>query len=115
MEGLAADPIVAQPAPIVLLDGAYSARPELADLVDLSILVTLPDAVRRARLREREGEDYTSAWHAIWDEAEDYYFGTIRPPEAFDLVIERPAGAPGPAPLPDDSDGAVTDLAGDHG
>jgi len=103
MEGLAPEPIVAQPAPIVILDGAYSARPELADLIDLSILVTLPDAVRRARLREREGEEYTSAWHAIWDEAEDSYFSTIRPPEAFDLVIERQAGVDTVAHLPVDA------------
>jgi hypothetical protein len=51
------------------------------------VLPLLRVAVRRARLREREGEDSTSAWHAIWDE--EYSFGTIRPPEAFDLVIER--------------------------
>ncbi len=90
MEGLASEPITAQPSRIVILDGAYSSRPELGDLIDLSILVTLPDAVRRARLKRREGEAFMSEWHAIWDEAEEYYFGTVRPPEAFDLVIHRP-------------------------
>lgn len=90
MEGLAPDPITAQPSSLVILDGAYSSRPELADLIDLAILVTLPDGVRRARLERREGEDYMSEWHSIWDEAEEYYFGTVRPPEAFDVVIHRP-------------------------
>ena len=89
MTGLAPELLTAEPTPIVLLDGAYAARPELADLIDLAILVTLPDAVRLARLREREGEEITSAWQAVWDEAEDVYFTVIRPPEAFDLVIER--------------------------
>lgn len=93
MEGLAAEPITAQPSSMVILDGAYSSRPELADLIDLSILVTLPDAVRRARLRQREGEEVASEWHAIWDEAEEYYFNAVRPPEAFDVVINRPVDA----------------------
>lgn len=91
MEGLAPEPITAQPANIVILDGAYSCQPELSDLIDLSCLVVLPDDVRRERLRQREGEEFVSEWHAIWDEAEDHYFGMIRPPQAFDLVIHRPA------------------------
>jgi para-aminobenzoate synthetase len=91
MTGLSPETISAPPSRVVILDGAYSARPELAGLIDLSILVTLDDAVRRERLRQREGEDLVSGWHAVWDEAEDWYFGTIRPPEAFDLVISRPS------------------------
>ncbi len=90
MEGLAPEPIIAQPSDIVILDGAYSSRPELADLIDPSILVVLTDVVRRERLRHREGEAAVSEWHAIWDEAEEYYFGTVRPPHVFDVVIERP-------------------------
>lgn len=90
MEGLASKPITAQPSRIVILDGAYSSRPELGDLIDLSILVTLPDAVRRERLQKREGEGFISEWFSIWDEAEEYYFGTVRPSDTFDLVIERP-------------------------
>lgn len=90
MEGLATEPIIAQPNNTVILDGAYSSRPELLDLIDLSILVTLPDVERRARLMRREGEEYTSEWHAIWDEAEEYYFGMVRPPHVFNVVIERP-------------------------
>ena len=90
MEGLAAEPIMARPADIVLLDGAYSSRPELGDLIDLSILVVLADGVRRERLRQREGEAVIAEWHAIWDEAEEYYFGMVRSPHVFDMVIERP-------------------------
>lgn len=93
LDGLAPGLIKAEPSNKMILDGAYSSRPELADLIDLSILVTLPDAVRRARLMLREGDELVSEWHAVWDEAEEYYFGTVRPPEAFDLVINRPFDA----------------------
>jgi uridine kinase len=74
-------------APIILLDGAYSARPELSDLIGLSVLLELPDAIRRARLVNREGAAFMTGWHATWDAAEDYYFTHLRPPQAFDIVI----------------------------
>jgi uridine kinase len=86
--GLAAHTIRREPAPLILLDGVYSGRPELADLVDLAVLVELPDNLaRRRRLVAREGPLFMTAWHALWDEAEDYYFTHIRPPATFDLVV----------------------------
>ncbi|HQR17829.1 MAG TPA: hypothetical protein PK948_05645 [Gemmatimonadales bacterium] len=82
-----AEPIVRLPGPVVILDGAYSARPELADLLDLTVLVEAPEAVRHARLAAREDPQVLVAWHARWDAAEDHYFGTVRPATAFDLII----------------------------
>jgi para-aminobenzoate synthetase len=70
-----------------MLDGAYSSRPELADVIDLSVLIECPDAARRLRLVEREGEAFMQRWHALWDVAEDYYFRHVRPAEAFDLRV----------------------------
>jgi uridine kinase len=61
------------------LDGAYSGRPELADLIDVSVLLQLPDPIRRQRLKEREGELFV----------EEYYFTHIKPPETFDFIIKR--------------------------
>ena len=72
---------------MVILDGAYSARPELADLFDLRVLLDAPAGLRRERLIEREGEDYREEWNARWDEAEQWYFDRVAPPESFDLVI----------------------------
>ena len=72
---------------MIILDGAYSARPELADLFDLRVLLDAPADLRRAQLLEREGEDYREEWNARWDEAEQWYFGEVMPPESFDLVI----------------------------
>lgn len=78
---------VREPSPVVVLDGAYSARPELADLVDLSVLVAVPVAVRHQRLAKREAPDVLAAWHRRWDEAEAWYFSHVRPASAFDLVV----------------------------
>lgn len=85
--GLAAQTEVRNPAPVVVLDGVYSARPELRDLVDLAVLVEMADDdLRRRRLVAREGEVFMAAWHALWDAAEDFYFSRVCPRESFDLI-----------------------------
>jgi uridine kinase len=86
--GLAAHTVTRDPAPVIVLDGVYSARPELADLVDLAILVeAADDSVRRQRLLAREGAPFMAAWHRRWDEAEDYYFTHVRTRSSFDMVV----------------------------
>ncbi|CAN5586399.1 AAA family ATPase [soil metagenome] len=74
-------------SPVVILEGAYSARPELADLLDLRVLLDTPPAIRRQQLLEREGDDYRDDWEGRWSEAEDHYFGRVVPASAFDLVL----------------------------
>ncbi len=75
------------PADLIVLDGIYSTRAELADLIDLSVLVEVPLSVRHARLDAREDADFLAGWHARWDAAEAYYLTHVRPPSAFDLVV----------------------------
>jgi uridine kinase len=76
-----------QPSAVIVLDGAYSTRPELADLIDISILVDVPVAVRHERLAAREDKNFLAAWHARWDAAEAYYLTHVRPKSSFDLVV----------------------------
>jgi uridine kinase len=87
--GPAPRPISLAPAQIVVLDGAYTARPELADVVDLPVLLELDDALRRVRVSQREGEEFADGWYAVWDAAEEHYFTTIRPRESFAIVFTR--------------------------
>ncbi|GAA4971767.1 AAA family ATPase [Pseudonocardia tropica] len=84
---LVATPTIARPAAIVLLEGAYSCRPELHDLLDLRVLLDVPHAIRRKRLIDREGDAYRSDWDARWSAAEDYYFDIVMSPERFDFVL----------------------------
>ena len=88
------DFVECKPAAVVVLDGAYSTRPELAGLVDLSVLIDAPLEVRRARLQRREEKSFLAEWHARWDEAERYYFTLVRPKSSFDLVCELSAHNP---------------------
>ena len=45
------------------------ARPELADVVDLPVLLELDHALRRVRVSQREGEQFADGWYAVWDAA----------------------------------------------
>lgn len=78
-------PVVMTPKPVVIIEGVYAGRPELADLLDLKVLVHVEDALRKARLLAREGG--IGPWERQWHEAEDHYFGRIMPPDLFDLIL----------------------------
>jgi uridine kinase len=78
-------PTVVEAAPLVILEGVYAARPELADLIDLRVLLRVPDDVRLRRLEAREGGigESERAWH----EAEEWYFANAARETSFDVVV----------------------------
>jgi para-aminobenzoate synthetase len=80
-------PETRDPAAVILLDGAYSAGPQLADLIGLSVLVDVPLGVRHTRLATREDPIFLAQWHARWDAVETHYFTVIRPRTHFDLIV----------------------------
>jgi uridine kinase len=71
-------------AALIVLEGVFSAAPELSDLTDRSVLVDTPQQERLRRLRARVTPE---EWDPYWLIAEQAYFGTIRPPSSFDLVV----------------------------
>ena len=85
--GRQSDHIEREPADMILLEGAYSACPELADEVDLAILVDTRIDVRHARLASREDTDFLKKWHMRWDPVETHYFTHVRPRSSYDLVV----------------------------
>lgn len=83
--GLGQQIIKVPPTPVIVVDGVYSARPELRNEIDLAVLVETPWSERHRRLIARgHGND---AWWPRWNAAEDLYFATIRPAHSFDLVV----------------------------
>ena len=76
--------VAVEPGDLVLVEGVFSAAPELADLVDRSVLVQTaePERLRRLRRLVRPEE-----WDEDWLAAEQAYFGLARPPASFDLVV----------------------------
>jgi uridine kinase len=80
------EPTRVEPRPIVILEGVYAARPELADLLDLRVAVVAPDELRLVRLAEREG--VIGPWERQWHEAEEFYFQAVMPMGKFDVVVK---------------------------
>lgn len=78
-------PVRIKPGAPLLLDGVYSARPELADLVELAVFVDVPEQLARARTAARDGsrDPREDAWRA----AERDYFARVRTPSSFDLRV----------------------------
>jgi uridine kinase len=91
--GLAGELVTRQPTKVIVLEGIYSSRPELGDLIDLTVLIDASPAVRRQRHDEREATDEAD-WHNRWDEAEDYYLTNVRPPGSYDLVVHANLASP---------------------
>lgn len=82
-EGLA-DVVTIEPRRVVVIEGVYSARPELRDLVDLAVLVeTSTDERQRRRRTRHDAHD----WEYRWDAAERFYFASVRPRDEFDVVV----------------------------
>lgn len=72
------------PAQLVIVDGVYSGRPELAELVDVAVWVQVDEKIRRQRLLERA--DHPD-WRDFWQRGEQHYFASVRRPSTFDLQV----------------------------
>ncbi len=88
-DGGPADVVTVDPAGLVVVEGVFSAAPELADQVDRAVFVDTPEPERLRRVRARiSSED----WDDGWLRAEQAYFRLIRPPSSFDLVVSGAFG-----------------------
>jgi uridine kinase len=75
-------------AEIVIIEGIYSTRKELADFYDFKIFVDCLREIRLQRGLERDGEDSRDMWENNWMVAEDKYLIEHKPFERADLVID---------------------------
>jgi uridine kinase len=82
--------VTVEPNDLIVVEGVYSAAPELGELVDRSVFVDTPEQERLRRLRGRLKPD---EWDDEWLLAERAYFDVIRPPSSFDLIVSG-AGLP---------------------
>jgi len=83
---LRAPAVTVHPSDVIIVEGVYSAHPDLRDLMHVKILVAAPDDLRMRRLLQREGS--IGPWEAQWHEAEEWYFSNISPTKHFDVIIQ---------------------------
>lgn len=72
---------------IVLIEGCYSIRAELAPLYDLRIWVDSPRDFRFQRGVARDGEISRELWANVWLPAEDVYFAVQHPEQSADIIL----------------------------
>jgi uridine kinase len=73
---------------VVVIEGVYAIRRELAELYDFRVWVHCPRETRLARGLERDGEAARDRWVNNWMAAEDLYVEAHKPYEIADLVMD---------------------------
>jgi uridine kinase len=72
---------------LVIVEGVYSARPELAAYFDLVVFVDTPPEVSMRRLRERTHFHGPVDWEARWRLAEEHYIATTDTAARAHLIV----------------------------
>lgn len=76
------------PGGIVIVEGVYTTRAELAAYYDYRVWMECPRATRLARGIVRSGEAIRHVWERDWMVAEDLYLAAHVPRDRADLVID---------------------------
>jgi uridine kinase len=83
--------VTVEPSGLILLEGVFSAAPELSDLVDRSVLIDTPEPERLRRVHARVSPE---DWDTDWLAAEHAYFDVIRPRSSFGLIVPGTSSRP---------------------
>ncbi|EMY4794641.1 TPA: uridine kinase [Bacillus pacificus] len=73
---------------IVIIEGVYATRQELAEMYDLKIWLNCPRETRIKRGIARDGEAARDMWENNWMIAEDMYVESHKPHEFADFIID---------------------------
>ena len=84
-DGRLAPPKIIPAADVIIVEGVYAARPELADLVDIAVYLGVDPEVRGRRYAERKNDP---DWQRVWERGEAHYFRVVRPPASFDIRVD---------------------------
>ena len=74
---------------IVIIEGMYTIRKELADKYYLKIWGDSPRDIRLSRGLERDGEEAREMWESNWMVSEDMYVKAPKPFERADLRVSE--------------------------
>ena len=84
-DGRLAPPKIIPAADVIIVEGVYAARPELADLVDVAVYLGVDPEVRAVRYAQRTDDP---DWRRFWERGEAHYFSAVRPPASFDIRLD---------------------------
>lgn len=78
------EPVRISPAPLVIVEGAYSMHPEFAGFYEFSVFLTVSPEVQKMRILKRENAD---AFFAEWMPREKRYFEEFDIPNKCDMKL----------------------------
>lgn len=73
---------------VVIVEGVYTARPELAGYYDLTVWVDAPREVCMRRLEDRGADHGPGDWHERWRAAEEHYIAATEPGVRLDMTVK---------------------------
>lgn len=82
------DELVFDPAPVTIIEGAYSGHPAIRDAEHLHVFVTTDLATQLDRIRNRNGSRFVEVFKNKWIPLEEEYFSAYRVPENSDCTLE---------------------------
>jgi molybdopterin-guanine dinucleotide biosynthesis protein A/uridine kinase len=85
-DGRLAPPKTIPSTDLIIIEGVYAARPELAHLVDVTVYLGVDPQTRAQRYAARMDDP---DWVRFWERGEVYYFSVVRPPSSFDLQLDN--------------------------
>lgn len=71
----------------VIVEGAYSLRPEFRELYDFKVFMKIPAKTQEERILARSGESKLKVFKEKWIPLEERYFEALDPEKAADMVI----------------------------
>ena len=77
-------------SPVLILEGSYSNLHAIRKYADLCLFADAPEAVRMARLRQRESPASLRRFMDIWIPLENAYFSAYHLPDARCILCPRP-------------------------
>lgn len=80
--------IAVLPAPLAVVEGVYSLRPELQPYYHVKCFLDVPWSTRRARLLARNGPEGLERFEKLWIPLEDAYFRAFPIRECCDVILQ---------------------------
>lgn len=80
-------PVEANPAPLSIIEGAYSLHPDLRDHYDLKVFLDVPPDEQIKRILVRNGERMAQRFFREWIPMENAYFEAFAVRGASDLML----------------------------
>ena len=84
------NPVIFNPARVIILEGSYSCHPDLWDFYDFHVFVTIDPETQAARILKRDGPESAGIFSSRWIPMEERYFSAFSIQQRCDFILSIP-------------------------